>query len=284
MTRRTAIKSAAGLAATAISKPALPAPAPGGRLKQSVSLWTYEKWFTLDQLCVEAKRIGLQGIDLVLPNQYETVIKHGLIPAMTSGTNPNVIPIGLNRLENHEKVLESVRRDITLAAEAKVVPNVITFSGNRKGMPDGEGMANCATGLNKIKGYAEERNVTICLELLNSKVNHKDYMADHCAWGVDLMKKVNSPKVKLLYDIYHMQIMEGDIIRTIRENIAFIGHFHTGGNPGRHEIDDSQELNWHAVARAIADLNYQGFLAHEFIPVNQPPIKGLEQAYEICKV
>ena len=173
--------------------------------------------------------------------------------------------------------------DITAAANAGV-PNVITFSGNRKGMPDAEGLENCAVGLNKIKGFAEEKGVTVNLELLNSKVNHKDYMADHTAWGAELMKRVNSPKVKLLYDIYHMQIMEGDLIRTIRDNIAFIGHFHTGGNPGRHEIDDSQEVNWKAVARAIADLNFQGFVAHEFIPVNTPPIKSLEQAYEICKV
>ena len=138
--------------------------------------------------------------------------------------------------------------------------------------------------LNKIKGYAEEKNVTVNLELLNSKVNHKDYMADHSAWGVELMKRVNSPKVKLLYDIYHMQIMEGDLIRTIRENIDFIGHFHTGGNPGRHELDDTQEVNWHAVANAIADTGYRGFFSHEFIPVRTPPIKSLEQAYQICSV
>jgi hydroxypyruvate isomerase len=202
---------------------------------------------------------------------------------MTSGTAPNTIPIGLNRLENHDKVLESLKSDITLASAAKVT-NVITFSGNRKGMPDGEGMANCAIALNKIKAYAEEKNVTVNLELLNSKVNHKDYMADHTAWGVALMKQVNSPRIKLLYDIYHMQIMEGDLIRTITENIAFIGHFHTGGNPGRNELDDSQEVNWHAVAKAIADTGYQGFLSHEFIPAKTPPIRGLEQAFEICTV
>src|SRR3978361_794680 len=191
---------------------------------------------------------------------------------MPSGAAPNTIPVGLNRLENHDKVLESLKRDITLASAAKV-PNVIIFSGNRKGMPDAEGLENCLTGLNKIKAYAEEKNVTVNLELLNSKVNHKDYMADHTAWGVELMKMVGSPRVKLLYDIYHMQIMEGDLIRTIRDNIAFIGHFHTGGNPGRHEIDDSQEVNWHAVAKAIADTGYQGFLSHEFVPAKTPPIK-----------
>jgi hydroxypyruvate isomerase len=255
----------------------------GGRLKQRVSYWTYQKWFTLDDLCKEAVRIGLKGIDLVTPDQYSVVQQQGLVPSMTSGTRPNTIPIGLNRLENHDAVLASLKNDITLAAAA-TVPNVITFSGNRGGMPDGEGLQNCAIALNKIKAYAEEKNVTINLELLNSKVNHKDYMADHSAWGVELMKRVNSPKVKLLYDIYHMQIMEGDLIRTIRENIDFIGHFHTGGNPGRHELDDTQEVNWRAVASAIADSGYTGFLSHEFVPARTPPIKSLEQAYRTCSV
>ncbi len=254
-----------------------------GRLKQGVSYWTYQKWFTLEDLCKEAKRIGLQGIDLVTPDQYAMVQRFGLIPSMTSGTAPNTIKIGLNRVENHERVLASLKNDITLASAAKV-PNVITFSGNRGGMPDGEGLRNCAVALNSIKSYAEEKDVTITLELLNSKVNHKDYMADHTAWGVELMKSVNSPKVKLLYDIYHMQIMEGDLIRTIRDNIEFIGHFHTGGNPGRHELDDTQEVNWHAVAEAIADTGYKGFLSHEFVPAKTPPIRGLEQAFQICSV
>ncbi len=284
MHRRTAIQTVAAAAASTLIRPVFAAPqSGGGRLKQGVSLWTYQKWFDLDALCKEAVRIGLKGIDLVTPDQYATVKKYGLVPSMTSGTAPNTIPIGLNRVENHEKVLESLKRDITLAAEAKA-PNVITFSGNRNGMPDGEGLENCLIGLNKIKAYAEEKKVVVNLELLNSKVNHKDYMADHSAWGVELMKRVNSPNVKLLFDIYHMQIMEGDLIRNIRAYIDFIGHFHTGGNPGRNEIDGSQEVNWRAVAKAIADTGYQGFLSHEFIPVNTPPIKGLEEAFELCKV
>ena len=259
------------------------AQAVNGRLKQGVCYGTYRKWFTLDELCKEAIRIGLKGIDLVTPDQYSVVQRYGLVPSMTSSTAPNTIPIGLNRLENHERVLASLRSDITLASAAGV-PNVITFSGNRGGMPGAEGLANCAIALNKIKSFAEEKNVTVTLELLNSKVNHKDYMADHSAWGVELMKRVNSPKVKLLYDIYHMQIMEGDLIRTIRENIDFIAHFHTGGNPGRHELDDTQEVNWHAVAKAIADTGFTGFLSHEFVPVRTPPIRSLEQAFQICSV
>jgi hydroxypyruvate isomerase len=284
MNRRKALQSTIAAGTAALTRPAHAGPQPdGGRLKQGVSLWTYQKWFDLDALCREAVRIGLKGIDLVTPDQYATVRKYGLAPSMTSGSGPNTIPIGLNRLENHDKVLESLKNDITLAAAANA-PNAIVFSGNRRGMPDGEGLGNCAVGLNRIKAYAEEKGVTVNLELLNSKVNHKDYMADHCAWGVELMKRVSSPKIKLLYDIYHMQIMEGDLIRTITDNIAFIGHFHTGGNPGRHEIDDTQEVNWHAVAKAIADTGYQGFLSHEFIPVNTPPIRSLEQAFEICRV
>ena len=191
--------------------------------------------------------------------------------------------MGLNRLENHDRVIASIKSDI-VAAEAAKVPNVITFSGNRKGLPDAEGLDNCVAGLNKVKPFAEEHNVTVNLELLNSKVDHKDYQADHSAWGIEMIKRVNSPKVKLLFDIYHMQIMEGDIIRTIKANIDFFGHFHTGGNPGRHEIDGHQELNYGAIAQAIADTGYTGFVAHEFIPVNTPPIKGLEDAYAICTV
>jgi hydroxypyruvate isomerase len=283
MNRRSAIKSALA-AGAAISVPTLPAAEPkGGRLKQGVCFWTYQKWYTLDQLCQEAVKIGLKGIDLVTPDQYATVQKYGLVPSMTSAAAPNTIPIGLNRLENHEGVLAKLSEDINRAAAAGV-PNVITFSGNRRGMPDAEGLHNCAIGLNKIKALAEEKRVTVNLELLNSKVNHPDYMADHSAWGIELMKQVNSPSVKLLYDIYHMQIMEGDLMRTIKQNIAFFGHFHTGGNPGRHELDDTQEVNWHAVAKQIADTGFTGFVSHEFVPIKTPPIQGLYQAFEICTV
>ena len=275
------IAGAAVVAATKLTQQANAAPA--GRLNQSVCYWTYQKWFTLDQLCQEAVRIGLKGIDLVTPAQYATVQKYGLTPAMTASSTPNDIPVGLNRLENHDRVLASIRSDISAAADAKV-PNVITFSGNRKGLPDAEGLENCVTGLNKIKAFAEEKGVTVNLELLNSKVDHKDYMADHSAWGIELVKRVNSPRIKLLFDIYHMQIMEGDVTRTIMANIDSFGHFHTGGNPGRHEITQNDELNYTFIAKAIADKGYKGFFAHEFIPVNTPPIKGLEDAYAACIV
>jgi hydroxypyruvate isomerase len=165
------------------------------------------------------------------------------------------------------------------------VPNIITFSGNRRGMADAEGADNCVAFLNKVKAHAEDKKIVICIEYLNSKVNHKDYMFDHIAWGVDVMKRVNSPAVKILYDIYHAQIMDGDIVRNIRDNFQWIGHFHTGGNPGRHEIDDTQELNYRFVAKAIADLNYTGYIGHEYSPAQgRDPVASLKQAMEIFTV
>ena len=168
------------------------------------------------------------------------------------------------------------------AARAKA-HSIIVFSGNRKGMDDEEGAANCIIGLNRIKKYAEDKGILIVMELLNSKVNHKDYMCDKTPWGVRVVKEVNSPYVKLLYDIYHMQIMEGDVIRTIRENQQWIGHYHTGGNPGRNEIDETQELNYAAISRAIADTGFSGYMAHEFIPLRDPLV-SLAEAVKICAV
>ena len=194
------------------------------------------------------------------------------------------IPDALNRKENHDRIEASMREGIDACANYKA-PNLITFSGNRRGMSDTEGMDNCALFLNKIKAQAEDKGVTVCIELLNSKVNHKDYMCDHASWGVELIKRVGSPRVKLLYDIYHMQIMDGDIARTIRDNIQYIAHFHTGGNPGRHEIDETQELNYHFVAQAIADAGFTGYMAHEYSPAQgRDPIQSLDQAMKICEV
>jgi hydroxypyruvate isomerase len=274
MTRRSVLLAPGALAAASQARPAVK-----GRLKQSVSRWCFEKW-SLDKLAQEAARIGCKGIDLIDYKEWPTVQKYGLIPSMTPGGG--TIADGLNRRDNHTRIQAELRENINRAAAAGV-PNVITFSGNRRGLPDGEGIENCAAGLNRIKKYAEENGVTVNLELLNSKVDHKDYQCDHTGWGVEVMKRVDSPRVKLLYDIYHMQIMEGDVIRTIRDNFTYIGHFHTGGVPGRHEIDDSQELNYAAVARAIVDLKYQGYFAHEFVPARDP-LKSLEQAVQLCDV
>jgi len=162
-------------------------------------------------------------------------------------------------------------------------PNVITFSGNRRGLSDQEGLENCVIGLNRVKALAEEHNVTICFELLNSKINHKDYQGDHAAWVLEIIRRVNSPRVKLLYDIYHAQIMDGDIIRTIKENIQLIAHFHTGGVPGRHELDDTQELNWATIARAIVETGFTGYVAHEFVPIRDP-LTSLREAVQLCDV
>jgi hydroxypyruvate isomerase len=252
-----------------------------GRLKQSVSRWCFAK-IPMEDFCREVVRLGLVGIDLLGPADWPVVQKFGLIPTLGSaGGGGKAGP--LNRKENHDAIEKQFRDAIQSAAAAKV-PNLIIMSGNRAGLPDQEGLENCVLGLNRIKPIAEDKGVTVVLELLNSKVDHKDYMCDHTSWAVEAIRRVNSPRIKVLYDIYHMQIMEGDVIRTIRENIQYIGHFHTGGNPGRHEIDDTQELNYRAVAQAIVDLGFSGFFAHEFVPARPDPLKSLAQAVEICDV
>jgi hydroxypyruvate isomerase len=279
MTRRSLIK-AGGAAAMASGLNLSAAPGTAGRLKQSVARWCYAK-MSLDELCRNGAEMGLSGIDLLGHDDWATVQKYGLVPAMGQ-PGAGTIPDGWNRVESHDRLVKEMQENIERAAAAKV-PNVITFSGNRKGQADDVGKANCITGLRRVKKMAEDNGVTVVLELLNSKVNHKDYQCDHTAWGVDVIKGVDSPRVKLLYDIYHMQIMEGDIIRTITENIQYIAHFHTGGVPGRHELDETQELQWRSVAKAIADLGFQGYFAHEFIPTKDP-MTSLRQAVTLCTV
>ena len=251
-----------------------------GRIRQSVSRWCYPK-MTLDELCAYSAQIGLKGVDLLEPADYEAPKKYGLICTM-GYVGAGTIPDALNVVANHDKIEESMRLNVPLAAKAGV-PNVITFSGNRRGMSDEEGAKNVILGLNRVKKIVEDNNVVLCLELLNSKVNHKDYMADHTAWGVAVMKEVNSPHVKLLYDIYHMQIMEGDLIATIKANIQWLGHFHTGGVPGRHELNDTQEVQWDGVMRGIVESGYKGYVAHEFVPTGDPRA-SLLQAVDLCDV
>jgi hydroxypyruvate isomerase len=254
-----------------------------GRLKQCVTQGVFARNMSFEDSCREAAKLGIVGYDLRGPADWPTLKKYGLIPTMYPGPG-GTIPDGLNRIENHDRLEKTMNAAIEESA-ANSVPNIITFSGNRRGMADDIGAENCVKFLNKVKAHAEDKGVTICMELLNSKVNHKDYMCDHTAWGVDVMKRVNSPRVKLLYDIYHLQIMEGDICRTIKDNIQWLGHFHTGGNPGRHEIDDTQELNYHFVAKTIADLGFSGYVAHEYSPAKgRDPIASLKQAIEIFDV
>ena len=286
LSRRSLLTSAAVSGAAMASIPSVswseqPTPTPRkGRIKQSVSRWCY-KDIPLDTLCDYAAKIGCKAIDLLGPEEYEVPGRHGLVCAMAYAGGGD-IPNALNRVENHAKIEEGFRQNIPLAARAGI-PNVITFSGNRNGMSDEEGARNTIVGLNRVKKIAEDNGVVICIELLNSKVNHKDYMCDHTAWGVNVVQQVNSPNVRLLYDIYHMQIMEGDLVRTITDNIQWIGHFHTGGVPGRHELDGTQEVQWDGVMRGIAATGFKGYVAHEFVPTRDP-LTSLREAVDLCDV
>src|SRR5687767_6612387 len=285
MTRREAL---AGGAAMIVASPQQTQPSSStagrvvskGRLRQSVCRWCYAK-IPLTDFFTAVAAMGLTAVDLLSEKEWPIAREHGLICSMGSGAGGSIAD-GLNVKANHDKILAALTRAIPIAAAQKV-PNLITFFGNRRGMGDSEAAANCVEALNKVKGVAEEHGVTICLELLNSKVDHKDYQGDHSAFGVEVMKLVSSPRVKLLYDIYHMQIMEGDVIRTIRDNIQYIAHFHTGGVPGRNELDDTQELNWRTVSKAIADTGFTGFFAHEFVP-KRDPLTSLREAVDVCTV
>jgi hydroxypyruvate isomerase len=290
MTRRSLIRNtsllAAGVVATRLTGTASAAidldkvetVATKGRINQSVSQWCYGKW-SLDELCQVSKKLGLKAIDLLGPVQFETVKKYGLVVSMV---NSHPLTDGLAEKKFHEGCLAKLREAID-ATSAAGFPNVITFPGNRRGIPDDVGIENSVEALKKIAGYAEQKKVTLCLEYLNSKVNHKDYMFDNIHWGVEVCKRVGSERVKILYDIYHAQIMEGDIIRTIQTYKDYMGHYHTGGNPGRNEIDDTQELYYPAIMKAIADTGFKGYVAHEFVPKGDP-LASLTYATRICDV
>jgi hydroxypyruvate isomerase len=281
LSRRSFLEASA-LAPASAASAALAQDAPSaGRLKQSVCRWTLKG--DLPEICRRVKAVGLQGIDLLYPEEWDVARAAGLTCSMGyASRRQNFIPDGFNDPSLHPVLIEELNTAIPRAAQAGV-PNLIAMFGNRRGRTDAEGIANCVAGLSKVAPVAEQYSVTVCVELLNSKVNHPDYQGDHTAFGVAVMRQVNSPRVKLLYDIYHMQIMEGDVIRTVRDNRAWIGHFHTGGVPGRHEIDDAQELNYRAVARAIADLGFSGFVAHEFTALGEP-YAALAAARRTCLV
>ena len=289
MSRRSSIRTIAGgaVALAAVSylrggiAAADSAPKLKGAIHQSVCRWCY-KQIPLDELCRAGKEMGLQAIDLLEVQDFPTIEKYGLVCAMISGV-PGGIPDGLNRMENHDKIVEFFERTIPVAAERKY-PNIICFSGNRRGMSDEQGLENCRTGLQRIVPLAEKHGVNVCMELLNSKRTHKDYMCDHSVWGVELCKRVGSERFKLLYDIYHMQIMEGDVIATIQDNHQYIAHYHTGGIPGRGEIDDTQELYYPAVMRAISGTGFKGFVAQEFVPKRPDALASLKQGVQICDV
>ncbi len=297
-TRRDLLTTAGGIAtaaaATALSpgvaraedkKPAIPdgksAVVKNGRIHHSVCLWCYRGMKSND-MAPAAKRLGMPAIDLLTPDEWGPLKENGLICSMTRGVWGG-IERGLNRTEHHAEITKSLT-DLCDANAAAGYPNVICFSGNRAGQADDAGLKICADGVKKVIGRFEKKKVTLCMELLNSKVNHPDYQCDHTPWGIDLVKAVGSERFRLLYDIYHMQIMEGDIIATIKKHHEFIAHYHTGGVPGRHEIDDSQELYWPAIMKAILDTGFKGFVAQEFIPARKDMIASLAQAVQICDV
>ena len=257
---------------------------PVAAFKQSVTRWPYRQ-FTLDQLSQMAHELGLDSVELLEPDEWAVPKRYGLTCAMGYATVPDPrtrLTQGFNRVHNHLWLIPAYERAIPLAAAAGV-PNLICFSGNRDGMDDIEGRETCARGLAPLLPLAERHGVTLCMELLNSRVDHPDYQCDHTAWGVALAKQLASGRFGLLYDIYHMQIMEGDVIRTIRDNHQYISHFHTGGVPGRHEIDGSQELNYPAIARAIAETGFSGYIAQEFVPTGDPRT-SLAEAVRLCRV
>ncbi|PWU08752.1 MAG: hydroxypyruvate isomerase [Verrucomicrobia bacterium] len=262
-----------------------------GNIHHSVCKWCYDSLtrstkdkpakMTLEDFCRECKRIGLESVELLGPAEWPVVQKLGLVCAMCNG--PDHIQYGWNRVDHHDDLLPKFEKAIPEVASYGF-PNIITFSGNRNGMSDEEGMENCVKGLKRLVPIAEKHKVTVCLELLNSRHDHKDYMCDHSAWGVEVIKRVGSERLKLLYDIYHMQIMEGDLIARIRDIHPYIAHFHTGGVPGRHEIDDTQETNYPAVMRAIVETGYKGFVSQEFVPKGSDPLESLRRCVQICDV
>ena len=289
MTRRKFIQSA-GLAAAAtplLSQLARAEPPAKlkGNINHSACRWCYKN-LKLEDLCAAGKALGLVAIDLLNPEDFETVKKFDLACSMVS--YPTVDGLGgitkaWNRVEHHDKLAMAYEQRIKETAAAGF-ERLICFAGNRAGLADEAGLDNCLAGLKKILPLAEKSKVTLCMELLNSKRSHKDYQCDHVAWGVELVKRISSERFKLLYDIYHMQIMDGDICDTIKENHPYFDHYHTGGVPGRAEIDETQELNYPRIMQAIIATGYKGYVAQEFVPKRRDPLASLRQAVSICDV
>jgi hydroxypyruvate isomerase len=272
--------AAAGLLGAQAHRGALPV----SKFKHSVTRWPYNQ-FSLDQLSQMARELGIQSVELLEPREWTIPRRYGLTCAMGYASVPfpqTRLTQGFNNVENHSWLIPAYQRAIPRAAAAGV-PNLICFSGNRRGISDNRGRDNCARGLAPLVISARRHGVTLCMELLNSKIDHPDYQCDRTSWGVALANQLGSERFKLLYDIYHMQIMEGDVIRTIRDNHRYIGHYHTGGVPGRHEIDSTQELNYPAIMRAIGESGFTGFVAQEFVPTRDPRA-SLAEAVRLCSV
>ena len=268
----TALGSSVGLAQGRVVR--------NGRLKQSVSRWPYRD-IPLRTFCEAVAEMGLPEIDLLEEDEWDIVAEYGLVCSMGYGGG-GTIENGLNVRANHDELVANLQQAMPRAVERNV-PNLITFFGNRRGMGDPEAIRNCVDGLRRLGPAAEEHGVTICVELLNSKIDHPDYQGDRTPFGAEIIRRVDSPRVKLLNDIYHMQIMEGDIIRTIRDYAEDIAHYHTGGVPGRNELDENQELQWPAICRAIVETGFTGYVAHEFVPTRDP-LTSLREAVALCDV
>ncbi len=251
------------------------------RLKQGVCGGVFGRQMPFEERVKQAARLGAHCFDLQGQQNWPVLQKYGLVPTVVPGGGK--LTDACNDKSLHAAILAQFKENIPAAKKAGA-PNVITFSGNRRGKSDEEGMDNCVLVLKEAAKIAEDNGVNICMELLNSKVDHKDYQCDHSAWGAEVCKRVGSPRMKLLFDIYHMQIMEGDIIRNIRTHYQYIGHFHTAGNPGRHQFDDTQEMNYRGIAQAIVDLGYTGYLSHEYSPTTDDPLKTLDEMMRICDV
>lgn len=290
--RRLAIKNIIAGSAALAAGAALPSFAPAeitqkkndllkGNINHSVCRWCFND-IPLDQLCVAANEIGLKGIDLVGPKDWDTLKKHNLVSSMCNGAEIGLTK-GWNDKQYHATLIKNYTEHIDLVANAGF-KNLFCASGNRNGMDDETGLRNCVDGLKQVIGLAEKKGVILTMELLNSKIDHKDYMCDRTQWGVELCKRIGSPNFKLLYDIYHMQIDEGDVIRTIKDNNTYIGHYHTAGVPGRHEIDETQELYYPAIMKAILETGFTDYVAQEFIPSATDKIGSLKKAVMICDV
>jgi len=294
MSRRSLIEKAAGLGAATAAALQLPActtvanrgeeGATKGRINHSVARWCFEEHWKLDEMCRVAGQLGIRSIELVDPKHWPTLEEHGLICALHSSHG---FERGMNNPEYHDMCISKIRESVDRCA-AHGFPNVITFTGFREDIPDDEGIENCVRGYKKVIGYAEEKGVNLCLEILNTRVDeemkgHPGYQGDHVDYCMEIIKRVGSPRLKLLFDIYHVQIMDGDIIRRIRQYQDYIGHYHTAGNPGRRDLDDRQEINYEPIMKEIARTGYTGYVGHEFIPRGDPR-ESLRQAVELCDV
>jgi hydroxypyruvate isomerase len=286
--RRQALQAAGGLCAAGAfvgtSRAADSPVAKNMRIKQSIVEWCFRKHWNIDEVCAQAKRLGCLSVELVDPKHFPTLKKNGLVCAIAGS---HWFDKGMNNPKYHDMCIEKMRNAIDVCAEYSY-PNVITFTGFREDIPDDVGATNCVEGYKKVVGYAEEKKVTLCLEMLNSKVaeemkGHPGYQGDHTDYCIDIIKKVGSPRLKLLFDIYHVQIMDGDVIRRIRQHAEHIAHVHTAGNPGRAELDDKQEINYPPIMKALVEVGYKGYVGQEFIPTRDPA-RGLEEAVALCDV